>query len=130
MKRYLRILGFGFLVWLVPFAVSFLIFPVKKSDRFLFESIMSVVVTVSAVVFAVLYFRKMRCGFLKEGAVAGVIWLAINLALDLCMFMEGPMKMPFIDYMKEIGLVYLVIPAVCIGFGWSLEMCIARTDSQ
>jgi len=130
MKRYLKILGFGFLVWLVPFAVSFLVFPLKKSDRFLFESIMSVVVTVSAVAFAVLYFRKMRSGFVKEGIVAGVIWLAVNLALDLCLFMEGPMKMPFIDYMKQIGLEYFAIPAVCIGLGCSLKMCIARTESR
>jgi hypothetical protein len=35
--------------------------------------------------------------------------------------MEGPMKMSFADYMKDIGLTYLIIPIVSIGFGYLLE---------
>ncbi len=105
---------------MVPFVVSILIFPIRESQRPLFESIMPVVVTVCAVVFSILYFRKLESGFLREGILIGVVWFAINIVLDLLMFMEGPMKMSFPDYMMDIGLVYLIIPAVILGFGYLL----------
>ena len=58
MKKYLRTFLFGFLTWLIPFAVSFLIFPLKTSHRPLFESIMPVVVTICAVGFSIVYLKK------------------------------------------------------------------------
>ncbi|GAF83590.1 unnamed protein product [marine sediment metagenome] len=121
MKRYLKICLYGFLVWLIPFVVGCALYEVRENDRILFETIMPVVVTVSAVLFALLYFGKAEAGFLKQGVLIGVIWFVINVVLDLCMFMEGPMKMTFADYMKDIGLTYLIIPAVTIGFGYLLE---------
>jgi len=122
MKKYLKTVLFGFLVWLIPFAVSFVIFPLKSSNRPLFESIMPVVMTLCVVLFAVLYFRKIEAGFVKVGIVIGVIWLAVNLILDLMLFMEGPMKMSLAQYMADIGVVYLIIPTITIGFGCLLEM--------
>jgi len=37
------------------------------------------------------------------------------------MFMWGPMKMSFINYMMDIGFTYLIYPIVTIGFGSVLE---------
>jgi hypothetical protein len=82
---------------------------------------MAVVVTASAVLFAVLYFRKLTSGFLSQGILLGIIWFIINIVIDLMLFMEGPMKMSFADYMMDIGLTYLIIPAVTIGFGFLLR---------
>jgi hypothetical protein len=121
MKKYLKIALFGFLTWLIPFIVAFLIFQLKSSYRPLFESIMAVVVTASAVLFAILYFRKLISGFLREGILTGVIWFIINIILDLMLFMEGPMKMSFSDYMMDIGLTYLIIPVVTTGLGYLLQ---------
>ncbi len=120
-KKRLRVGLFGFLTWLVPFVVSILIFPIRESQRPLFESIMPVVVTACVVAFSILYFRKLEGGFLREGILIGVVWFAINIVLDLLMFMEGPMKMPFPDYMMDIGLTYLIIPTVTISSGYLLE---------
>ena len=55
-----KALIFGVLVWLVPFAVAFLIFPLHGSSRPLFESIMPVVISAATVVFAVTYLRQWR----------------------------------------------------------------------
>ncbi len=120
MKKYLRLGLFGFLVWLIPFVVSFLIFGLKTSLPALFESIMPVVVVICTVVFAVVYLRKVKADFLKAGIVVGIAWLVICLIFDLLLFMEGPMKMSFGDYMMDIGLVYLTIPVITMGFGWLL----------
>ena len=121
MKKYLKISLFGFLVWLIPFVVSVAIFSIRETQRPLFESIMPLVITVCVVIFSILYFGKIETGFLREGIFLGMIWFAINIVLDLLLFMEGPMKMSFSDYMKDIGLTYLIIPAVSVGFGFLLE---------
>ncbi len=121
MKKYLRLGLWGFLVWLIPFVLSCLIFPLKTSLPALFESIMPVVVVICTVVFAVVYLRKLKANFLREGIIVGIAWLVICLVFDLLMFMEGPMKMTFADYMMDIGLVYLMIPTITVGFGWLLE---------
>ncbi len=121
MKKYLKLGLLGFLVWLIPFVVSCLISPLKTSLPALFESIMPVVVVICTVVFAVVYLRKARADFLKEGIIVGIAWLVICLIFDLLLFMEGPMKMSFGDYMMDIGLVYLTIPTITVGFGWVLR---------
>lgn len=115
-----RAVLYGLLVWLVPFVVSVAIFPLKAANRSLFESILSVVVCGCAVFFASAYLARVKRAFLREGIVIGVIWLVISLVLDLMLFMEGPMKMPLGEYMSQIGLDYLMIPAMCIGLGYSL----------
>jgi hypothetical protein len=118
MKSLRWALVFGFLIWLIPFTVSILIFPLRTSNRPLFESIMPVVVTLCAVVLSILYFRKLGGGFVREGILLGVMWFVISIVIDLLMFMWGPMKMTFAEYMMDIGLTYLVIPTVTIGFGF------------
>jgi hypothetical protein len=121
MKRYWKMILFGLLTWLIPFVVSIVIFPIRETERPLFESIMPVVVTLCTVVFSVLYLRKVTSAFLKEGILIGAVWLAINLLIDLPLFSAGPMAMPLSDYIKDIGLTYLIIPVVAIGFGYLLD---------
>ncbi len=121
MKSIKQILFYGFLIWLITFVIAFLIFPIHESNRILFESIMPAVITINVVFFANIYFRKLNKNFLEEGLIAGIIWLAISIAIDLLMFMQGPMKMSFSNYVIDIGLTYLVIPAITIGFGYLLK---------
>jgi len=121
MKKYLKIVLFGFLIWLIVFLISIALFSIHETQRPLFESIMPVVITACAVFFSIFYFRKTEANFLKEGVLLGVIWFAVNILFDLLLFMEGPMKMSLTDYMKDIGLTYLIIPIVSIGFGYLLE---------
>jgi len=118
MKSIKRTLFYGFLIWLIPFIVAFLIFPIRESNRALFESIMPVVITISVAFFAYQYFKKLDNNFVKEGVMLGLIWLMISFVIDLVMFMQGPMKMTFTDYIMDIGLTYLIIPAITIGFGY------------
>ena len=109
---------YGFLIWLVVFVVAFLIFPLRESSRPLFESIMPVVVTSATAFFAVMYVRGVKADYLREGVVLGCLWLAINVLIDLPLFLAGgPMKMTLGQYTADIGLTYLVIPAVTIGIG-------------
>ena len=117
MKSIKKALLYGFLVWLIPFIIGFLIYPIRNSNRPLFESIMPVVITISVVLFSVLYFKKLEKKHLQEGIALGIMWFVISIVIDLLLFMWGSMRMTFLDYMADIGLTYLIIPAITIGMG-------------
>jgi len=120
-KSIKRTILYGFLLWLIPFVVSMPIFPLKEAQSPLFETIMPIVLTFCVVFFSILYFRKMNSGYLSESIKLGIIWFIISIIIDLLMFMWGPMKMSFINYMMDIGFTYLIYPIVTIGFGSVLE---------
>lgn len=37
------------------------------------------------------------------------------------MFSAGPMQMPLLRYFKDIGIAYLSMPIISIGFGYVLQ---------
>jgi hypothetical protein len=79
---------------------------------------MPVALTATTVAFGVLYFRKVEKAFLAEGLAIGVVWFVMSIAIDLPMFMAGPMRMDPMDYVKDIGVTYLLIPTITTGFGY------------
>lgn len=116
-----KALLYGVFVWLIPFGVAFVIFPLRESARPLFESIMPVAVAAAAVIFAVRYFRGVTGGFVREGLRLGLLWLLINVAIDApLMLFGGPMFMTVAQYVADIGLTYLLIPVVTLGLGTAL----------
>jgi len=113
---------FGFLVWLMPFIVAFLMYPIHESNRPLFESIMPVVITLSVVVFTYLYFKKVEKNIVAEGAKLGIIFLLISIVIDLILFMpDSPMHMNLINYIADIGLTYLMIPVITVGMAYAID---------
>jgi hypothetical protein len=116
-----KALVFGFLVWLLPFLISFCLFRVRQSNRPLFESIMSVVVAMCTASFLNLYFRRVERRYGLEGALLGILWCGMCIVFDLPMFLAGPMMMAPGTYMSEIGSGYLMIPAVTVPIGLLLD---------
>jgi hypothetical protein len=115
MRNFKIAVWYGFLVWVIPFVMAFLIYFLHDSQRPLFESIMTVILAVVPVYLALRYFRKAGQATSAEGWKLGLLWLAMSLILDSLFFLQGPMKMPLLDYVKDIGLSYLVIPAITVG---------------
>ena len=116
-----RAILFGLLSWFIPFVAGFVLFPLKKSNAPLFSTLMYLVVLVIAGAVLNLYFRK-RAVSVREAALVGVVWFAINLIFDYPMFSHGPMQMSAGAYYSEIGLTYLAIPIFSIG-----AACLARS---
>jgi hypothetical protein len=83
-----KALLFGVVVWLVPFVVAFLIFPLRESSRALFESIMPVAVAGATVVLGVVYMARVSQGVVRDG-----------------------------EYLADIGVTYLMIPVITTGLG-------------
>jgi hypothetical protein len=74
---------------------------------------MSVTVTATSAVLGLVYLRRIKVAPLREGVLAGLIWLVVCIAIDApLMLLGGPMKMSFGAYMADIGLTYASIPIV------------------
>ena len=122
MKKYIKIGLSGFLIWLIPFVISFIIFSLRETNRPLFESIMPVVLTAVVIVFSLLLITKKENKPIKEGILVGVSWFVLSLFIDLLLFLpESPMQMTLGDYMMDIGLTYVLIIIIPIGIGYSLS---------
>ena len=120
MQAIKRALIYGFLLWLIPFIISIVIFPLKKTDPAFFQSLLGVLSISLAVILAVYYFRKTQ-GNLREGIFLGLTFSVISWFFDFLFFIWGPIKMPLDAYIKEIGIGYLLYLVIAIGFGFLLE---------
>jgi len=121
MSKFLRLVLFGFLSWIVIFGASICLFGLKKENEHTFEIIMGMVLTLCTVGFTLLYFRKIRTAFLCEGVLLGLTLVACNIVFDLPMFLAGPMRMPLERYCTEIGIAYFSMAIISIGFGYGLR---------
>jgi hypothetical protein len=113
MAHWKRAVFLGLLSWMIPFVVSFLAFPIKHANAPLFETLMGLVVLITAGTLLAMYFRG-RPVTIREAAPVGTLWLVMNLMFDYPMFAYGPMKMTALGYYSEIGLVYLTFPVFAL----------------
>ncbi len=119
MQNIKRALIYGFLLWLIPFLASVVIFPLKKTDPAFFQSLLGVLSMTLVIILTVHYFRKTQ-GSLKEGIFLGLILAGLSWFFDFLFFIWGPIKMPLDAYIKEIGIGYLLYLVIATGFGFSL----------
>lgn len=115
-------LAYGLLVWVIPFVLAFILFPIRNSDRIFFESIMPVALVSTVVVLARIARNK---EFLRSWQT-GVLWLIMSVVLDQAFFTWGPQKISFTDYWKDIGFLYLVIPVIT----WAVHHRSAEVDKN
>ena len=113
-------IGYGFLVWAVPFISAIPLMGIMESDPIFFMTLMIVIGGLSAAVFTILYFAKVENNYLKEGIILGLVWLTLNWLLDFAVLLPLS-KMPYLQYFKEIGLRYLMMPAMTIPIGYILS---------
>src|ERR1035438_2632900 len=71
----------GLLSWLIPFAISFLLFPLKQPNAALFETLMNLILLLTGGALLSLYFRN-RSVALREAVLVGALWVAMNLMFD------------------------------------------------
>ena len=109
-----RAIGYGVALWAIPFIISFGLFPLRESNRPLFESLIVVVVVVLAVIAALRYFRDAGTADLAGGLTLGFLWAAISVVIDLPIFLlVFHMALP--EYLADIALTYLSFPAIATG---------------
>lgn len=118
-----KVFGFGFLTWLIPFVLAFAFYTPDGKVWIgidLFKSIMIVIASLVGSLLLVKYFKNVRNNYFQEGVIVGLVWLAINLVLDILILL--PMsKMALGQYFSQIGLRYLMIPIISTAFGMVLN---------
>jgi len=106
---------YGFLIWVVPFALAFAIYPIRQSNRALFESIMPLVLVAITLFSTFRVYKLMKRETVITGLVLGFIWALISIIIDFPIFILGPIHMTPNDYFYDIGLSYLLIPIITAG---------------
>lgn len=120
MKKTLRILILGFLLWIICFIIAVIVWPLHDKQFMLFKSIMVVTGTVVNMALLAYYFNKISDSYFREGIAVGVIWFIENIVLDLIVLV-GLLKTPPVDYLISPGLLYLNMPVLSIGIGYILS---------
>lgn len=65
-------IGFAVMAWLVPFAVSVCVFPLRQAQRPLFEVIMSFTLTANTAVLGLVYLRRVEQHRLVRAIAVGL----------------------------------------------------------
>lgn len=121
MASWRKAILFGVMIWLIPFIVAFIAFPLKESWRSLFESVMPLTLSIVVVACAERYFSLVKTAFLKEGIRLGVLWLAISVVIDLPLMLNPPINYTLVEYAADIGLTYLMMPAITVGIALAIS---------
>ncbi len=114
-NKIFKIIIFGLIVWLIPTLVTLLIS--YLNELYLFDVISAIAIAVTVIVFAYLYFKDIQSHFIKEGVIIGIVWLLISLILDIILIFLGITKLSLNEYAIYVAPLYIIIPAITIGFG-------------
>lgn len=116
-----RAVLYGLAMWAIPFVVAFAVFVFRDSNRALFESVMAVAVTGTAVGLGLAYLRGLPAVGVRQGVAVGTLWWLICVLIDLPLVSAGPMEMSLAQYMADIGLTYVSIPLVTAGLAAAMD---------
>ena len=124
MNRPFRILLTGLLSWLVPFLVSIPLYPQGQPvlDLQVTKSILIVVGGLVGAILALWYFRGVKAGFTREGAVLGTAWFALNCALDILVLVGLMHGMDLSTWAGQIGVRYLLMPIMITAMGAAADI--------
>lgn len=122
-KLFLRNLYFGFLSWLIPFAISFFCYNSKGELQMPyshFKTLMIVSGVLSGCILLVLYFKKLNNDYFLQSIMVGLTWFIINILFDAIILIPM-MKVNFGEYFLSIGLGYISIPIISISIGYLMQ---------
>jgi hypothetical protein len=115
LNKIFKLIGFGFIIWLIPTLATLSVSYLGALNYFDVISSVSIAVTVIALTY--LYFKDINENYVREGIICGVVWLVISIILDIVLIFLGINKITMIEYVIDIAPIYIVIPAITIVLG-------------
>ena len=115
MNKNLRIIIYGFIVWLIPTLITLSISYLNALD--FFDVVSAIAIAAVVIIFSYVYFKDISTNFIKEGVILGLEWLIISIGLDSILIFLGVTKLSLMEYMVYVVPIYIIIPAITIGFG-------------
>jgi len=115
----------GFLVWLAPATLDFLLFPSMTSARNILDALLVVALVLTTIACTVRYFKTADGGYLKQGIEIGVLWFLMAVGIGLAVTALFPAYTPRvsgapIEFLMNIGVFFLLVPVITISFGYIL----------
>lgn len=124
----LKRLAYGAVLWLIPYVTAIPLLPMMQSDNVFFKTIMIVVGSLVGAVLTALYFKDVKKGFLREGLMLAVVWVAVNWLLDFAALLPLT-KQSISRYFIEIGFRYIAMVWPTIAVGWVLSHKLEQSSS-
>jgi len=121
----LKRIGYGAILWLIPYVTAIPLLPLMQSDNVFFKTIMIVVGTLVGALLTALYFKDVEKDFLREGLLLAAVWLVINWLLDFAALLPFT-KQPLPRYFMEIGLRYIAMVWPVVAVAWLLSRKLER----
>lgn len=119
LNKILKIIFFGLIVWLIPTIVTY--FASDVSSKQIFDLVASVAISGSVVVFSYIYFKDINSHFIREGIILAAAWLVITIVLDALLIFLGISTATLFEHAISVIPLYVIIPAITIGFGLYLD---------
>lgn len=116
----LKKIGYGLVLWVIPYAASIPLLPLRESSPLVFKSVIGLIAALVASVLMVLYFKTIERNFLKESVVTAIIWIAISLILDMVAIMPFA-KLSLLEYFMQIGIENIAAAIIIVAVGYLLE---------
>jgi uncharacterized membrane protein YpjA len=118
--RVLKKIGYGVILWIIPYLTAIPLLPLMRSDPLFFKTIMTVESSVVSAILTAIFFRSVERDFLREGIRTAITWIVLNWLLDYfgVVTFSG---MSLMRYFIEIGLSYIAIAAPVVAVGYVLQ---------
>jgi hypothetical protein len=78
MRNYLKITGYGAIIWVVAFIIASIFIGFKTSSQVLTQGVTTLAVIITAFLLA----KNLKMSTLKAGAICGLLWVVAGAALD------------------------------------------------
>ncbi len=109
---------YGFLTWIITIT---LILMSHNSNPYIFNNFLSIIITVLALILSIIYLKKFNGDYLKEGLIFGLIIFIINIVLDMIFYHAVNLPMGLVEYMLNVGFIYLIYPIITSTIGFLFE---------
>lgn len=134
MQTMLKRLGYGAILWFIPYVTAIPLLPLMQRDAHFFKTIMIVEGALVGAMLTAIYFRDLLRdraprNYFREGVVLALVWIAVNWLLDYVALLPFT-KQPIERYFMEIGLRYIAIAAPTVVAGYVLSLHAAGSGGR
>lgn len=127
MPKYIsKMFIYGLMIWLIPFLTSFAFYNIKTQQLILnelfFKSLMLLIISFTAQIFIILFFKNLKKFYLLNGLLTGLVWIFIAWTFDLLLTWRGLFQLSYLEYFQQIGIRYLIILFNTLTVGYLLQI--------
>ncbi len=122
----LKRVGFGIVLWAIPFSASIPLLSLNESDPLAFKALMVLIGTTTGSVLAAYYFLTVERDYVQEGILLGGTWIGVNWLLDIVALLPFTHQ-TIAQYFAQIGIEYIGMLAPTVAIGYVLQRKVVNT---